>query len=369
MAADVGEDTSVAWNMHSSAKSFVVVAESDVEKNEWMFAIRKVMDQNQLNFDSTSGAAPVWVKDTAADECALCQCAFGLLTRRHHCRRCGCLCCADCSQGRRILAQIDAKELQRVCNTCKQAVDAESAAELWAAKSHAIANTTTTRSKSASVSFTRASSASFAAAASPTSASAAASTDSSVDGSATAGEDASALPAPAFHRQGSLVAAVDTSFTVTYATEEASFVGAATRLTCMAEFEAAEQAFHDQLDGLWLVFIQPLLHYGTRKDTSSKKSLLGSLMDKLSSADSKNPRSAEEVFAAIPTLEGYPSLLLFAHAVEQILTISHDLVAKIEAAVQNWGRDVCFFVSNFFFLLSFLNFLGCFYFMMKSSSY
>ncbi|GAA5842477.1 hypothetical protein JCM9279_005395 [Rhodotorula babjevae] len=41
---------------------------------------------------------PRWEPDEATNECRRCSKRFGLLTRKHHCRRCGLVVCASCSQ-------------------------------------------------------------------------------------------------------------------------------------------------------------------------------------------------------------------------------------------------------------------------------
>lgn len=41
---------------------------------------------------------PRWEPDEATNECRRCSKRFGLLTRKHHCRRCGLVVCAACSQ-------------------------------------------------------------------------------------------------------------------------------------------------------------------------------------------------------------------------------------------------------------------------------
>jgi hypothetical protein len=43
----------------------------------------------------------VFLPDCSSAVCARCGGAFSLLNRRHHCRFCGCLCCAACSRLRR----------------------------------------------------------------------------------------------------------------------------------------------------------------------------------------------------------------------------------------------------------------------------
>lgn len=46
-----------------------------------------------------------WEPDSATRECHLCQRLFSLFTRRHHCRLCGRVCCAQCSRRRARLPQ------------------------------------------------------------------------------------------------------------------------------------------------------------------------------------------------------------------------------------------------------------------------
>ncbi|RLN56961.1 hypothetical protein BBJ28_00017413, partial [Nothophytophthora sp. Chile5] len=48
-------------------------------------------------------AAANWVPDTASARCQICIAAFSLTHRRHHCRLCGHLVCADCSKARTYL--------------------------------------------------------------------------------------------------------------------------------------------------------------------------------------------------------------------------------------------------------------------------
>ena len=39
---------------------------------------------------------PTWEADHMAPRCRVCAASFGFFTRRHHCRRCGSICCANC---------------------------------------------------------------------------------------------------------------------------------------------------------------------------------------------------------------------------------------------------------------------------------
>lgn len=48
-------------------------------------------------FVAENYSAPVWVPDNKAHRCMACQERFNILRRRHHCRLCGCVFCANCS--------------------------------------------------------------------------------------------------------------------------------------------------------------------------------------------------------------------------------------------------------------------------------
>jgi FYVE/RhoGEF/PH domain-containing protein 5/6 len=98
-------DKSCAFQLSSSSSSFVVVAKSTAERDEWMESIKEassVENFYQKKNESTSKSllktvdipenlrlsysAPVWVPDTEVQTCALCDNEFGVLRRRHHCR-------------------------------------------------------------------------------------------------------------------------------------------------------------------------------------------------------------------------------------------------------------------------------------------
>lgn len=59
-----------------------------------------------------------WKRDSEATRCEECAVAFGLLTRRHHCRSCGGIFCALCSDRTIVITLIDPSLPQRVCGAC-----------------------------------------------------------------------------------------------------------------------------------------------------------------------------------------------------------------------------------------------------------
>ncbi|KAI9489636.1 hypothetical protein BDB00DRAFT_962087 [Zychaea mexicana] len=84
--------------------------------------------------DDNSGPRQfTWESDTEARECRRCARRFGILVRRHHCRRCGLIVCDKCSSSRTYLSpseivqdpngpfesfQVLASHHQRVCDKC-----------------------------------------------------------------------------------------------------------------------------------------------------------------------------------------------------------------------------------------------------------
>jgi hypothetical protein len=58
-----------------------------------------------------------WVDDKESPACLICAEKFGVLRRRHHCRKCGILCCQPCSSNKLVL--VDESMLKvRVCDPC-----------------------------------------------------------------------------------------------------------------------------------------------------------------------------------------------------------------------------------------------------------
>jgi DNA repair exonuclease SbcCD ATPase subunit len=62
----------------------------------------------------------VWQPDNDTDNCMCCEGSIGRFSR-HHCRNCGRLVCAKCSEGRAIIAQLGFKDPVKVCKDCVNA--------------------------------------------------------------------------------------------------------------------------------------------------------------------------------------------------------------------------------------------------------
>ncbi|XP_071518229.1 lateral signaling target protein 2 homolog isoform X1 [Panulirus ornatus] len=61
---------------------------------------------------------PAWVPDHQAPRCMACGAAFTMVRRRHHCRNCGKVFCAQCSQHAVPLPHFGIWKAVRVCNVC-----------------------------------------------------------------------------------------------------------------------------------------------------------------------------------------------------------------------------------------------------------
>jgi len=77
--------------------------------------------------DAAVGAAKTkadWVPNEAAESCFKCDKAFTLLRRRHHCRACGLLCCAECAprtnKSSWMTKSKDESTYKRLCMDCAE---------------------------------------------------------------------------------------------------------------------------------------------------------------------------------------------------------------------------------------------------------
>ncbi|KAJ8269228.1 hypothetical protein COCON_G00118350 [Conger conger] len=124
-------------NIESVERSFILSASSATERDEWLEAISKAMEdytRKKITFfcsksqeeaggaGGDSGAplgskAPIWIPDLRATMCMICTCEFTLTWRRHHCRACGKVVCQSCSSHKHYLEYLK-NQLARVCDHC-----------------------------------------------------------------------------------------------------------------------------------------------------------------------------------------------------------------------------------------------------------
>ncbi|EAX99819.1 FYVE zinc finger family protein [Trichomonas vaginalis G3] len=107
--------------IYAPKKSFVLQFNSPEELASWEMALKKAIENAKAAVDSqeTYREAPIWISDTAADKCMECSKPFNALTRRrHHCRVCGRVLCAECVSKKIIIENIDEKKPEKVCDKC-----------------------------------------------------------------------------------------------------------------------------------------------------------------------------------------------------------------------------------------------------------
>lgn len=124
----------------SLEKTFALFAATPDARTEWASAISDAIADAQRDAvgetnECPADAAALWVPDAVVGSCTICQSAFKLYFRRHHCRRCGAVVCGNCSGKKSILFVGDSAREERVCNPCFKVLDlVKKAACHWLAR-------------------------------------------------------------------------------------------------------------------------------------------------------------------------------------------------------------------------------------------
>ncbi|XP_055508753.1 FYVE, RhoGEF and PH domain-containing protein 6 [Leucoraja erinacea] len=123
-------------NIESVERSFILSASSAAERDEWLKAISKAIEEytkKRITFTASKSLeeepenaeantplgtkAPIWIPDPRATMCMVCTCDFTLTWRRHHCRACGKIVCQACSSNKFNLDYLKNRPA-RVCDYC-----------------------------------------------------------------------------------------------------------------------------------------------------------------------------------------------------------------------------------------------------------
>ncbi|XP_050990945.1 FYVE, RhoGEF and PH domain-containing protein 4a isoform X2 [Labeo rohita] len=90
-----------------------------LQKNEtFKSAFKDVEEVPDLKISELGKRAPRWIRDNEVTMCMRCKEAFNALTRRrHHCRACGYVVCAKCSDYKASL-EYDGNRMNKVCKDC-----------------------------------------------------------------------------------------------------------------------------------------------------------------------------------------------------------------------------------------------------------
>ncbi|GAB1609622.1 FYVE, RhoGEF and PH domain-containing protein 2-like isoform X3 [Argonauta hians] len=129
------DDFKNEFDIISIQRSFKVCANTSTERDDWIDAISKAIEDHTLKRNSfevnrtqvhalekgfvLGSKAPLWVPDTRVTMCMLCTCEFTVMWRRHHCRACGRVTCGNCSNNKAPLFYLN-YEPSRVCDECNK---------------------------------------------------------------------------------------------------------------------------------------------------------------------------------------------------------------------------------------------------------
>ncbi|KAM7116376.1 FYVE, RhoGEF and PH domain-containing protein 6 isoform 2-T2 [Molossus nigricans] len=125
--------------IESVERSFILSASSATERDEWLEAISRSIEEyakkritfcpsrsvdeadseNKEEVSPLGSKAPIWIPDTRATMCMICTSEFTLTWRRHHCRACGKIVCQACSSNKYGLDYLK-NQPARVCEHCFQ---------------------------------------------------------------------------------------------------------------------------------------------------------------------------------------------------------------------------------------------------------
>lgn len=123
--------------IESVERSFILSASSASERDEWLEAISRAIEEyakkrttfcpsrsveeavteNQEEGSPLGSKAPIWIPDTRVTMCMICTSEFTLTWRRHHCRACGKIVCQACSSNKYGLHYLK-NQPARVCEHC-----------------------------------------------------------------------------------------------------------------------------------------------------------------------------------------------------------------------------------------------------------
>jgi FYVE zinc finger/Ankyrin repeats (3 copies) len=80
--------------------------------------------EKALNIQRTTAPAPQWEPDKSASNCSACDAPFTLIKRRHHCRHCAKIFCAQCSAHTAPIPKFGIDKPVRVCTACYEQLHA-----------------------------------------------------------------------------------------------------------------------------------------------------------------------------------------------------------------------------------------------------
>ncbi|WAR25165.1 FGD6-like protein [Mya arenaria] len=130
------DEYKMEFSIISTQRSFTLQASSLEERDDWVSAINSAIEENTLKRDTfvtmrsqalidkdfvLGHKAPLWIPDARVTMCMICTVEFTVTFRRHHCRACGWVVCAGCSENKIALRYLKYK-MARVCDRCSKAL-------------------------------------------------------------------------------------------------------------------------------------------------------------------------------------------------------------------------------------------------------
>ncbi|KAK7891363.1 hypothetical protein WMY93_023326 [Mugilogobius chulae] len=129
----VNDDYPHTFQVLGKERALELQASSEQDKVSWIKVLREtisIFQQKNETFKKTvkneevsqkielGKFAPIWVRDNDVTMCMKCKEPFNAITRRrHHCRACGCVVCAKCSDYK-VPLEYDGNKMNKVCFDC-----------------------------------------------------------------------------------------------------------------------------------------------------------------------------------------------------------------------------------------------------------
>jgi hypothetical protein len=117
LAIDTFPTNDTTFKIYHWGESFTAFSSNRAEKQDWLNAFQQVQIRPYSISDSHV-LAPVWIPDIESSSCMRCDEPFTVISRKHHCRKCGYVVCDRCSSNKAIVHSVDRINKVRVCDTC-----------------------------------------------------------------------------------------------------------------------------------------------------------------------------------------------------------------------------------------------------------
>ncbi|XP_062373808.1 FYVE, RhoGEF and PH domain-containing protein 4 isoform X2 [Sardina pilchardus] len=124
------EGHSHTFQVSGKERTLELQARSGQDKEDWIKVLNQTIEifqqknetlkreADEVSKEELGRRAPRWIRDNEVTMCMKCKEPFNVLTRRrHHCRACGYVVCAKCSDNKASL-EYDGNKMNKVCKDC-----------------------------------------------------------------------------------------------------------------------------------------------------------------------------------------------------------------------------------------------------------